>query len=663
MDDIIIYGQNLMDHNNKLEDILRILRANNLKVQTEKCHFLRKEIQFLGHIVTPFGIKPNPKTTEVILNFPVPKNPRHVKSFIGLSSFYRKFIPNFSTIAEPLNELTRKNKTFIWSTNCQIAFDLLKQQLINPPILQYPDFRKIFTLTTDASDYGLGAILSQNHEGSDLPIAYASRALNKAERNYSTIEKEMLATKWGTNVYRPYLFGRKFQIVTDHKPLVSDLRNTSKRIQKWRIELAEYDYDVLHKLGKANANADALSRIKHDIKIMTRSKTNATNNNRQEESSEEEQEDLQEDEHIDTTIHMKRPKPILITEENKKKALLYEYHDTPFGGHSGTWKMYNRMALKYCWPNLNKDMKQYIKNCKTCRLNKSSTNTKVPLASTTTASKTFEKIAIDLVGPLPMTENGNKYLLTFQDELPKFSGATPLKDIEAKTVVKALMDCFITIYGIPKSILTDRGSQFTSEMFEELCRILKIKHLATTAFHPQTNGALERSHKTLKEFLRCFPESDPNWDEMVHFATFFYNTSPHVTTKLTPYEVVFGELATIPCSLKKEEIPSYNYDDYVSELKARLRLAHHIARQNILKSKELAKEQYDKNAKPMRIEIGDKVYLKNNSPKNKLDKLFEGPYEVTEVHSSVNTTIKRKGKPYRVHNNRLKLAEPTQQSA
>ena len=218
----------LSDHNCKLIDILQILRNNNLKIQTEKCNFLRKEIQFLGHIITTEGIKPNPKTVEAVKNFPTPRTQKQVKSFIGLTSYYRKFIPGFSSIAEPLHKLTRKRNEFIWDDSCEMAFNALKHELSNPPILQYPDMEKPFILTTDASCYGLGAVLSQNHNGHDLPIAFASRTLNNAEKNYSTIEKEMLATKWAVSIFRPDLYGQKFTLVTVHKPLTSALCNASK---------------------------------------------------------------------------------------------------------------------------------------------------------------------------------------------------------------------------------------------------------------------------------------------------------------------------------------------------------------------------------------------------------------------------------------------------
>lgn len=246
--------------------------------------------------------------------------------------------------------------------------------------------------------------------------------------------------------------------------------------------------------------------------------------------------------------------------------------------------------------------------------------------------------------------------MTFQDDLTKFSGAFALPNQEAKTVAKTFCENFLTVFGSPESILTDLGSNFTSKVFNEICTLLKIKHLTTTAFHPQTNGALERSHKTLKEYLRCFLDTDKyNWDDMSHYAMFVYNTTPHCTTNFTPHELIFGQTAVIPSAIKREPEPSYNYDDYVSELKARFRLAHHIARKSIMDAKQDSKRLYDKKINPIDLQVGDMVFLRNDSPKNKLDPMWNGPFEVIETHSESNSTIRVNGKPYRTHNNRLKL--------
>lgn len=203
LDDIIIYGKNLIDHNNKLQEVFERLLQNNLKIQPDKCEFLKRECIFLGHVISENGIKPDKNKIRAVLEFPQPLNVKQIKSYLGLSGYYRRFINNYSTITKPLTNLLRKDVKFEWNENCQKAFDEIKSLLCSEPILKFPDFTKTFILTTDASGQGLGAILSQGEIGNDLPIAYASRTLNKSESNYSTIELECLGIIYGVKQFRP----------------------------------------------------------------------------------------------------------------------------------------------------------------------------------------------------------------------------------------------------------------------------------------------------------------------------------------------------------------------------------------------------------------------------------------------------------------------------
>ena len=300
------------------------------------------------------------------------------------------------------------------------------------------------------------------------------------------------------------------------------------------------------------------------------------------------------------------------------------------------------------------DINQYIRKCQFCKRNKSHRKTKMPLQITSTSDHPFQRVAFDIVGPLPMTENGNNYLLTFQDDLSKFSGAIPIQNQEAITIAKALCEQYITKYGIPEKVLTDQGSNFMSKAFNDVCKLLKLKHLTTTTYHPQTNGALEKSHNTLKEYLRSFTDIDrKNWDEMCHYAIFVYNTTPHCATNYTPHELVYGRPALIPSAIQKEPEPIYNFDDYATELKARLRLAHTIAREKLIKKKEATKQQYDQNLNPIDLQPNDLVWMKNEMRRNKQDPLWLGPYTVIKIDSPTNVTIQMNRKTLLVHKNRL----------
>ena len=272
LDDLIVFGRNLDQHNQNLLDVFSRLRKVNLKLNPAKCVFLQKEILYLGHVVSENGISPDPEKIRVLENYPHPINADEVKRFVAFCNYYRKFIPNFAKIAHPLNHLSRKDVQFIWSDECEKSFQLLKESMTTSPVLQYPNFssENEFILKTDASGISVGAVLCNSD---NRPIAYASRTLNKAEKNYPTIEKELLAIVWSVKYFRPYLFARHFKIQTDHKPLVYlfNIRDPSSRLLKFRLCLEQYDFEIEYVKGCNNVAADALSRVRvtsEDLKEM-----------------------------------------------------------------------------------------------------------------------------------------------------------------------------------------------------------------------------------------------------------------------------------------------------------------------------------------------------------------------------------------------------------
>lgn len=798
MDDIVVYGNDINDHNTKLLRVFDCLRKNNLKLQPEKCHFLCREVVYLGHKITENGLQPDPNIVRSVRDFPVPKNAKDIKAFIGLTGYYRRFVQNYATIAKPLTKMLKDDVKFVWSALCDEAFHILKEQIINPPVLQFPDFSKEFILTTDASKIGIGAVLSQGVVGNDLPIAFGSRGLNQPETNYSTSEMEMLAIVWAVQNFRPYLYGRKFKIITDHKPLtyIFNVKDPSSRLMRWRIKLEEYDYEVYFKPGKQNSNADALSRylpvemekpyfncqvlvttraqaamknsldssyqefcifsnsnllhntnvkeldtykkpssisknstyvnlithdeeaqlktsilndtqfnllnttqllfLKTENQIYLRLKENITDifsyelvyNSLQKLIKFCQQNDIHDisfsissetfaplkkeivinilkflSQNENLVINLYVNKRIILTKPEDIKQILNDYHKTPLGGHQGYHRTCKRIQQTYYWKNMFSDISNYIKHCESCQKNKYGKPNKIPMKITTTASIPFEKLSLDLVGPNPVTENGNRYLLTFQDDLSKFAGAVPIPNQETETISKAFTEYVILKHGIPKSILTDMGSNLLAELLKEVCKLLGIKKTHTTAYHPQSNGGLERSHRTLKEYLRNFINKNrDNWDEWAQYAIFTYNTTPHTATKFTPHEILYGFKAEIPNSLQKQPEVVYNYDNYAFDLKNKLQNSYQLAKDNLIISKEISKKYYDKNSKPSQYKIGDKVLLEQkNKPIGKGQKgkkygaLYHGPYEVTDIISNENTRIKVGNREQTVHNNRIKL--------
>lgn len=264
LDDILIFSTSLKEHVRAIKDIFQVLESKNLKIQIDKCNFMKKETEFLGHLITEEGLKPNPNKIEAIKNVGIPKTQREIKSFLGLSGYYRKFVKDYAKVAQPMTKYLKKNcKVNSNDPNYIEAFEKLKNLITSHPILRFPNFEKTFTLTTDASNYAIGAVLSQ--EGH--PVCFASRTLNNHERNYSATDKEFLAIMWSVNYFRPYLYGNKFKILTDHQPikyLHAKYRgkDMSPRHQRWLLKLGEYQFEIEYLKGKDNKEADFLSRTK-----------------------------------------------------------------------------------------------------------------------------------------------------------------------------------------------------------------------------------------------------------------------------------------------------------------------------------------------------------------------------------------------------------------
>ncbi|XP_036148743.1 uncharacterized protein LOC118647611 [Monomorium pharaonis] len=840
MDDIVIYARSLKEHEVKFERLMKRLKAANLQLQPDKCEFLRQEVAYLGHIICADGVRPDPNKVEAVIKFPVPKNVKNIKQFLGLVGYYRKFIPNFSKIAKPLTDLLKKDTIFNWQQKHTEAFDILRLSLCSEPILQYPDFNKPFTLTTDASGYAIGGVLSQTCTGQDLPVAYTSRTLNKAEQNYSTIEKECLAIIYCINHFRPYLYGRKFTIVTDHKPLVwlHSVKDPSSRLWKWRTKLAEYEYEIKYKKGQLNYNADALSRNPPDVVALPLSTNDVTpprppspdviieecsengdsddedNENgsshneydpnqfteTDNEGDEPSYEEIIEPTHIQRNIvpttqgeqplvrltvketrdnlldrpdnhvifiHlngtpfdsgareyqkrnllpkyqnlnyeranviMRKRKYVLISipikfnqrtpiepqtldnslqslvdvitelqltslsisktnffddlpwqyvekrlrahltdiplnliicknlirtpDPQTREALITESHASACGGHKGVTKTYNRLRVNYYWNTMKRDIQKFIQRCRLCQLKKlTRVKTKQPMIITDTPGEAFDKLSLDIVGPLPITRNGSRYILTMQDLLTKYSLAVPLGEATSLTIADAFAKKFICIYGTPKAILTDQGTNFLSSLIRSLTRRFGIQHFKTTAYHPQSNGSLERSHHVLMEYLRTQVEKEENWDEYMELAMFSYNTSVHEGTQYSPFELVFGRLARLPSAhLPIDEILETTYYEYLSNLFNKLRDLQEDARLNLTKAKQRSKHYYDKKSHPQRFEVGSYVFLLKEPFKGKFAAQYRGPYLITEILPNNNVKLLIGRQTRIVHTDKLKIA-------
>ncbi|KAL4083593.1 hypothetical protein QTP88_028909 [Uroleucon formosanum] len=326
--------------------------------------------------------------------------------------------------------------------------------------------------------------------------------------------------------------------------------------------------------------------------------------------------------------------------DEEKLMIFKQCHDSIIGGHVGIHRTIKKIKTQFNWRGLKEDVIEYIKNCESCQKGKvANKKVKQPMLITSTSSEPFEKIFLDIVGPLVTTLSGNTYILTLQDDLTKYSMGIALPNHQANTIAEAFVTNFVCTHGIPQTILTDQGTDFLSKIFTEVCKLLQINKINTSPFHPQTNGSLERSHRTLTEYLRHYVDKKlNNWDEYLPYAFFVYNSTEHTSTGYQPYSLLFGRRLEIPIKLSHEPEPRYNYDNYYFDLKQKMQESHKIAKENLIKRKVKSKQIYDNNENSIEIHVKDQILLKDKTQKNKLNPLWIGPYEMALAQT----------KPYRI---------------
>ncbi|KAI9565040.1 hypothetical protein GHT06_008785 [Daphnia sinensis] len=506
-----------------------------------------------------------------------------------------------------------------WGPEEETAFETLRKSLITEPVLSYPDFSKEFIIFTDASDHGLGAVLSQEIDGKDKPIAYASRHLNDSERKYST----------------------PFVIVSDHRPLqwLQTFKDETGRLGRWAIMLGNLKYTVRYRPGRVNENADFLSRIPV-VAVQVQPKDADKNGLLWEEDRRRMPTWAKEIElfTVEDGIlcrsyisHSEKRRQFVqkqvVVPASLRQALVEEYHDSPLSGHLA----YRRTSL---------------------------------LHSLQPAQALFETLGLDFLGPInPTSFEGNNHILVITDYFTKWVEVVALPDQTAVTTCKALVDRMINYHGPPRVIISDRGTNFISELFNELCKALRIKHCTTTAYHPQTNGLTERFNKTVVEMLRKYiSEGYEDWEDMLGHVAFAYRHSINSSTHETPYFLNHGRDAVMPIDRWLQPTPSdpITPQDYKSQTMKRLFKAFDLVKENLEKARAQQKEQYNKRVKMFEYEKGDKVLLDVRTVKpgtsRKLNPRYQGPYRVTKINPNhtVEIRVTPGSAPQLVHTNRIK---------
>lgn len=345
--------------------------------------------------------------------------------------------------------------------------------------------------------------------------------------------------------------------------------------------------------------------------------------------------------------------------EAEKQDILKRFHEDPLlGGHPGITRMINKIRRYFYWKNLTKYVSKYVKNCVTCKINKTTKHTKEPLIITPTPAKPFHTVVIDTIGPLPITEHSQQYIVTIVCDLTKYLITIPIPNKTAKTIAKAIFENLFLIYGPVHKILTDMGTEYKNEIFQELLKLLNVELVNSTPHHHETVGTVERSHRTFNEFIRLYiSKSIDNWDQWLPYFTYCYNTTPSTTHKYCPFELVFGKTPEIFSLLNHKTIePIYNFDDYVKEVKYKIKIANENAKTTLERLKQQQKLHYDKTANQINIKTNDQVLVRNEKA-HKLQNVYTGPYKVINIDNNNNCILLTdKNKEIKIHRNRLKLA-------
>ena len=701
LDDIIIFSRTFEEHLSRLRLVLDRLRAAKLTLNPSKCFFGQQSVLFLGHLISQNGVQPNPAKTQVVRDFPRPHNVKDIRAFIGLASYYRRFVKDFSSIAAPLTRLTRKSTPFQWDEACETAFKRLKDALTTPPILAYPNLAQPFHLYVDASATGLGYILGQNINGQDVVIAYGGRQLNKAECNYSTTEREALAVVEGIKKYQVYLHGQKFYVHTDHHALqwLMGIKDPTGKLARWALQLQHYDFEIIHRPGKSNGNADAISRVPYSNLHITAINTPGVQFDTVHDLQRRdpdlqnlitylESNQLPHDNRVARTLllhiddfyldddgilcHLWYPGKRraghlfsqLVVPSSLRHEILTNVHDDATGGHLGIHKTYEKLRRKYYWFGMFKDVEHWCKSCVDCSMKKSPRYSRQAPLLPIPVEGAFDRVAVDVLGPFPVTNSGARYIVVFSDYYTRWPEAFALPSCEAHRIASLLINEIMIRHSAPRTLLSDRGRNFLSALVKECCKIMNTTKLNTTAYHPQTDGLVERFNGTLAETLSMFVSSNQkDWDEHLPQVLFAYRVSPNATTGESPFYLLYGREPRLPMDVSL--LPPTNLSPSVAEHRARivttLEEAQQLIQSNTQRAQLKMKARYDQSARPVPYTVGQRVWVYTPKHRKGLSKKllhnFHGPYRIVEKLSPVHfklRTLENKPVNTPVHANRLK---------
>ena len=578
-DDILVHHATVEEHDDCLQQTLRIISGAGLKLNKSKCKFRQPVVDYMGHTISANGVKPQAEKVKAITDMLPPKNTTELKRFFGMINYLGRYLKDLSSVAKPLSDLLKKDVDWCWNAPQQNAFDTVKTMLTSTPVLAYYEPHRATMISADASSYGLGSVIMQKHIDEWKPVAFASRTLTDTEKRYSQIEKECLASVWACEKFQRYLIGMdSFQLITDHKPLVPlindrDLDKVPSRLQRLLTRMMAFHPVAIHTAGKDMVISDTLSRCplsQYECELSEEVETHvaaieATRPISGTKLSEIRQATAQDNELQKVIDYIKSEWPRtakdlnnnlqiyhsmrhrlsfsdgLLTLDDRivipqvmRKEVLSKIHE----GHQGISKCRDRASYSVWWPHINTEIQDVVTSCRHCQSERP-TQQREPLKTTPLPSRPWEKIGMDL-----LTIDNKKYISVI-DYYSRFIEIEHLPSTTAETVIDKLKGMF-SRWGYPTTIVTDNGPPFNSAMFAKFASDCDIEICFSSPYMPNSNGAAERSVQIAKKILR---------QDDIHTALLSYRSTPIAATGVSPAQLMMGRrirtsLPSLPSTLK-----------------------------------------------------------------------------------------------------------------
>lgn len=658
LDDLLVASKNEEEHRQHLEEVCKRLKRYGLSINVAKSIFTESEIEYLGYKVTKDGIRPLEKRVTAVTSFKKPNNTAELRRYLGMINFYHRFINNAATILTPLNKYLagkkKKDKQPInWTTETEEAFQESKKRLAEATLLAHPLENAKLIMKTDASSNAMGAVLEQYQAGNWKPLGFYSKKLSETQQKYSTYDRELLAIYSALKFFRHMVEGQDVTIMTDHKPLQyafqQPLDKASERQRRQLSFISQITTQIIYVSGKENTVADALSRIEAiDMPVVV--------------TTDELYEEQQKDKELQTLLRSETAltlKKLRLDEGDKtiycdvtdqiriyvpivlRKRIFDVTHKASHPSGRTTRKM---IAQRFVWPNMQKDIAHWAKTCIACQRAKIHRHNVRSPEQIPVPDDRFSHIHLDVVGPLPPSK-GFRYCLTMIDRTTRWPEAAPIPDCTADTIVTTFFNTWISRYGAPAIITTDRGAQFESALFDALVKLIGSRRIRTTTYHPQANGMVERWHRSMKSAIKC--HETQNWAEVLPIILLGLRSSYKEDIRASAAELVFGTTLKLPGEYFTIEDPIGYPQMFAEKLRDRMRQVRGPATTHHTKTKTFIHKD---------LENTTHVFIRVDRPRGPLELPYEGPFRVIERISDFLYRVDYKGQPEQINIDRLKPA-------